>query len=228
MISRQGITFWMKLIEIFKSRQGEGPHAGKEAIFLRLALCNLHCVWCDTKYSWYGGNEVGVLEVFRRIVEMSNNEVKHLVVTGGEPLLWRRELSRLLSMVRDLGYFIEVETNGTISPGELVYLVDEFNVSPKLSNSGLPIRVRFNEKALMDFVRSSKAVFKFVVDKPTDLEEVLWFINRFRIPKDRVYLMSQCITTEECLRKDEEVTRPMAIKLGVNYTPRLHILYGFR
>ncbi len=59
-----------------------------------------------------------------------------------------------------------------------------------------------------------------------DVNEVLWFINKFSIPRDRVYLMSQCTTREECIAKDEGVTKPMAVKLGVNYTPRLHILMG--
>ncbi|WP_243676140.1 hypothetical protein [Vulcanisaeta distributa] len=82
--------------------------------------------------------------------------------------------------------------------------------------------------AIRDFVTSGKAIFKFVVDKPGDIDEVLWFINKFDIPRDKVYLMSQCTTREECITKDEGITKPMAMKLGVNYTPRLHILAGFR
>ncbi len=155
--------------------------------------------------------------------------VRHLVVTGGEPLLWSRELLQLLRFMKAQGFFVEVETNGTLRPGELVNYVDEFNVSPKLSNSGVSVRLRVNELAIRDFVMSDKAIFKFVVDKPGgDVNEVLWFINKFSIPRDRVYLMSQCTTREECIAKDEGVTKPMAVKLGVNYTPRLHILMGFK
>ncbi|MGC8544120.1 MAG: 7-carboxy-7-deazaguanine synthase QueE [Vulcanisaeta sp.] len=218
----------MEVIEIFRSWQGEGPHASKEAIFLRLARCNLRCAWCDTKYSWLGGTNMGVDAVSRRLIEVGGDEVKHLVITGGEPLLWWRELKQLLTVVKGKDWFVEVETNGTLRPGELLDYVDEFNVSPKLSNSGVPLRYRVNETALRYFVSSGKAIFKFVVDKPEDANEVLWFIKRFGIPRGKVYLMSQCITREECIAKDEGITKPMAVKLGVNFTPRLHVLMGFR
>lgn len=217
----------MRVIEIFRSWQGEGPNAGKEAVFLRLALCNLRCSWCDTKYSWLGGTEMSIHDVYDALMKTAGN-VRHLVVTGGEPLLWRRELLPLLSLVKARDFFVEIETNGTLRPGELVKYVDEFNVSPKLSNSGVSVRLRVNELAIRDFVTSGKAIFKFVVDKPGDIDEVLWFINKFDIPRDKVYLMSQCTTREECITKDEGITKPMAMKLGVNYTPRLHILAGFR
>ncbi|BDR93238.1 7-carboxy-7-deazaguanine synthase QueE [Vulcanisaeta souniana] len=217
----------VRVIEIFKSWQGEGPNAGREAVFLRLALCNLRCSWCDTKYSWFGGTEMSVHDVYEALMKTAGG-VRHLAVTGGEPLLWSRELLQLLRFMKAQGFFVEVETNGTLRPGELVNYVDEFNVSPKLSNSGVSVRLRVNELAIRDFVMSGKAIFKFVVDKPGDVNEVLWFINKFSIPRDRVYLMSQCTTREECIAKDEGVTKPMAVKLGVNYTPRLHILMGFK
>jgi hypothetical protein len=106
--------------------------------------------------------------------------------------------------------------------------VDEFNVSPKLSNSGLPIRVRINESAIREFVISGKAVFKFVIENQKDEDEVLWFINKFSIPRDRIYLMSQCTSRDECLSKDEEITKPMAARLSTRFTPRLHIIQGFK
>lgn len=170
---------------------------------------------------------MSINEVYNAIMRVAGN-VRHLVVTGGEPLLWLRELTPLLSLVKAQGFFVEVETNGTLRPGDLVRYVDEFNVSPKLSNSGVPSRFRINEVAIRDFVVSGKAIFKFVIDGPEDVEEVLWFINKFGIPRNRVYLMSQCTTREECIAKDEDITKPMAMKLGVNYTSRLHILMGFR
>ncbi len=155
----------MRVIEIFKSWQGEGPNAGREAVFLRLALCNLRCSWCDTKYSWFGGTEMNVHDVYEALMKTAG-DVRHLVVTGGEPLLWSRELIQLLRFMRAQGFYVEVETNGTLRPGELVNYVDEFNVSLKLSNSGVSVRLRVNELAIRDFVMSGKAIFKFVVDKP--------------------------------------------------------------
>jgi hypothetical protein len=92
----------------------------------------------------------------------------------------------------------------------------------------MPIRARINEQAIREFVRSGKAVFKFVIENKKDEEEVLWFINKFGIPKDRIYLMSQCTSRDECIRKDEETTKPMASRLGIRFTPRLHIIQGFK
>jgi len=80
---------------------------------------------------------MSVYDVCLRLMSIGN-EVRHLVITGGEPLLWLDELMPLLRMIKSLGWYVEVETNGTIPPNGLVNYVDEFNVSPKLSNSGLP------------------------------------------------------------------------------------------
>ena len=78
--------------EIFVSIQGEGVSAGTPCIFIRLALCNLSCSWCDTKYTWdwksYEYNdEVMTLDVneIKSIVDRFN--LKHVVITGGEHLL---------------------------------------------------------------------------------------------------------------------------------------------
>ncbi|MFP3250838.1 MAG: 7-carboxy-7-deazaguanine synthase QueE [Thermoproteus sp.] len=217
----------MKVVEIFRSRQGEGPNAGKEAVFLRLALCNLRCIWCDTKYSWHGGTEMSLDSVYSRLIEAGGG-IKHLVITGGEPLLWIYELLPLVRIIKSLDWYIEVETNGTIPPNGLIEHVDAFNVSPKLSNSRLPISARINERAVNEFVKSNKAIFKFVVENWRDEEEVLWFIDKFGISRERIYLMSQCVSRDECLRKDEEITKPMAVRLGVKFAPRLHIIQEFK
>ena len=88
----------MQVNEIFKSIQGEGPNFGKPAIFLRTAQCNLKCTWCDTKYTWDWKNydfskevkEMTIDEVKDAITEL---EIKHLVITGGEPLLQQDDLA---------------------------------------------------------------------------------------------------------------------------------------
>ena len=108
----------LKLSEIFESLQGEGVSAGVPTIFVRLAQCNLHCTWCDTKYTWdfehYNyDDEVREQssEDVARIVNASTT--RHVVLTGGEPMLQQRALSALfLSLNPDI--IVEVETNGTI------------------------------------------------------------------------------------------------------------------
>ncbi|WP_084019921.1 7-carboxy-7-deazaguanine synthase QueE [Vulcanisaeta thermophila] len=231
----------MRVVEVFRSRQGEGPHMGEEAVFIRLAYCNLYCSWCDTKYSWHPEKAIklGFKVETPRTMELTvdgainlitsvGDGVNHTVITGGEPLLWKRELIELTSRLRGMGWLIEVETNGTISPRGLEGTVDEFNVSIKLAHSGVPRRIRINEGVIKEFVNLNNSIFKFVVNSWDDYDEILELITHFKIPRDRVYLMSQCTTREECTVKDGQLTKPMAKKLGVNHTPRLHIIMGFK
>ena len=111
----------MKVSEIFSSIQGEGLNAGKQAVFLRLALCNLACEWCDTKYTWDWKNydyasEVKEMSIEQVKADLLKPGVKHLVLTGGEPMLQQGELWPLLQSLKETGFFIEIETNGTLLP----------------------------------------------------------------------------------------------------------------
>lgn len=120
--------------EIFYSVQGEGPNLGLPAIFLRLAGCNLACGFCDSKYSWQNGENLTIAEI---ITKVNSYNCRRVVVTGGEPLLQQENLAELLSILKDdlTGFidFIEVETNGSISPSkQMLKVVDSWIVSPKL------------------------------------------------------------------------------------------------
>ena len=132
----------VKISEIFESIQGEGTNAGKEAIFLRTAECNLRCTWCDTKYTWDWKNysydkevkEITINDI-KQILEKSS--IRHLVITGGEPLMQQDDLVELVTFLKP-EFYVEVETNGTILPNnELTTLVDQWNVSPRLRILGI-------------------------------------------------------------------------------------------
>ena len=107
--------------EIFYSLQGEGVTAGTPTVFLRLANCNLSCSWCDTKYTW----DWESYDSRREVMELSDDdaherilafECRHLVITGGEPLMQQRALGSVVSRLASQGFFCEVETNGTLEP----------------------------------------------------------------------------------------------------------------
>ena len=107
--------------EIFCSVQGEGVNIGKPAVFLRLGLCNLKCTWCDTKYTWDWDNYNPKEQLVEMPLEDVEQEIlrhnrKYLVVTGGEPMIQQDQLIPLLEHLENNGFFIEVETNGTIVP----------------------------------------------------------------------------------------------------------------
>ena len=127
--------------------QGEGKLAGTPSLFLRLAGCNLRCMWrmkngeiscCDTPYaSFYQEHttRADVGEIVDRIQKYGSH-LKHLVITGGEPLLQRKALAELCKEVKErLEWHITLETNATIFDEELVRHIDLFSLSPKLVNS---------------------------------------------------------------------------------------------
>jgi len=114
------------LVEIFRSLQGEGARTGFPAVFVRFAGCNLNCPWCDTPRE-----PTLFLTPEETVAAVSRLGPEDVILTGGEPLIspcWR-EIARLL---REKGYRIAIETNGTI---ELFAaereLIDYIAVSPK-------------------------------------------------------------------------------------------------
>jgi len=95
--------------EIFHSIQGEGLYAGRPAVFLRLALCNLACVWCDTRYTWDWEHYDQRREVVTISVDEAEEAIRrylcrNLVVTGGEPLVQQRALTPLLEHLKGGGF----------------------------------------------------------------------------------------------------------------------------
>ncbi len=215
--------------EIFTSLQGEGPNMGSPSVFLRLATCNLTCSWCDTKYTWdwsqhdYEKEVVSVdtSQVEQRILEST---CRRLVVTGGEPLLQQTQLAPLVAALKRQGFQCEVETNGTIIPApQLVQDIDQWNVSPKLVNSGNPGGRREVPQALEAFAQLSHAYFKFVVAGPEDIQEVHSMRDRYGLPRHRIILMPEGQTRDRVQRGGGWISE-VCIKEGFRFSTRLHIL----
>ncbi len=216
--------------EIFLSVQGEGVHAGAPSVFLRTYFCNLTCTWCDTKYTWLNQNEASagidyqLIKIQELLEKLTSFGCKHLVVTGGEPLMHQGILSRLLSRLKLLGFFIEVETNGTIAPSaEMLDCIDCFNVSPKISNSLVQSGVRVRPSALAAFVRSGKTWFKFVICESRDLTEVEDMVSTHNLPRARVLLMPEGMDADTLTERSKWLV-DICKQHGFRFTPRLHIL----
>jgi len=110
----------LKLSEIFHSLQGEGVSTGAPCVFVRLAQCNLHCAWCDTKYTWdferYRYEDEVREQSVAEVAQIANDATsRRLVLTGGEPLLQQRSLKEFFARLAP-DITVEVETNGTIWP----------------------------------------------------------------------------------------------------------------
>jgi len=100
----------LRLTEIFFSLQGEASRAGLPTVFIRLTGCPLRCVWCDTTYSFTGGEPATIASV---LDEVAKYPVRQVCVTGGEPLA-QKECLPLLSALCDAGYDVSLETSGAL------------------------------------------------------------------------------------------------------------------
>lgn len=100
----------LKVTEIFLSLQGEARDAGWPTVFVRLTGCPLRCQYCDTAYAFHGGAWRGIDGI---VEEVASHGVRHVCVTGGEPLAQKRCL-QLLSRLCDGGHAVSLETSGAI------------------------------------------------------------------------------------------------------------------
>ena len=207
--------------------QGEGPSAGRLAAFVRLSRCQLACTWCDTPYTW----DRTRYDLGAESRRMTQAEVWHavkaidaglVVITGGEPLLQQDRLAGLAGMCRAAGRRTEIETNGAVVPSRvLAGATRRFNVSLKLANSGMPASRRLRPEAIRALASTGKAVWKFVVTSPADLEEIAGLQQRYGL--DPVWVMPEGTTSGQILRRMRELADPVLAR-GWNLTPRLHTL----
>lgn len=217
--------------EIFASFQGEGISLGEPCVFLRLGHCNLKCTWCDTKYTWDWKN----YDIRKELTALNANQAlelilraagknQRLIVTGGEPLL-QQENAELLTVLKTLQrkkWIIEVETNGTIVPNkEWTKIVDQWNVSPKLSHSKNEILLR-ETGALSAFAIMKNAYFKFVVESVCDMVEINDWVKKYELEGQRVFLMPQA-RTKAALKKKKELIERLAAKWGYLASNRSHV-----
>lgn len=114
--STQAAAERLRITEIFHSIQGEADAIGWRTVFVRLTGCPLRCVWCDTEYSFYGGDWREIDDI---VAEVASHGAKHVCVTGGEPLAQKRCLI-LLARLCDAGHDVSLETSGALD----VSLVD--------------------------------------------------------------------------------------------------------
>ena len=100
----------LRLIELYRSVQGESSFAGVPCIFVRLAGCNLRCSWCDSEYTFTGGQPFTNDEILREIEVLQ--PCRLIEFTGGEPMLQARELLPLMERLLGAGYELMIETSG--------------------------------------------------------------------------------------------------------------------
>ena len=221
------MTLWIS--EIFgPTIQGEGLGAGKPAVFLRLAGCNLSCTWCDTRYSWdwkrfdpsVEAKRLAVGEVFDELYDLAAMG-ELIVITGGEPLLQAEALRRLIIGLNRADHAVEIETNGTRPPLGPPVAGVRYNVSPKLDNADTP-----NRDVHPDWRGRPDVRLKFVVSGQGDAVEIGNLVRDLAIPPSRVAVMPEGQTVER-LEQTAPIALQVALDLGARYSDRLHIrLWG--
>jgi 7-carboxy-7-deazaguanine synthase len=157
----------MQIIEIYRSIQGESSFAGVPCIFVRLAACNLRCSWCDSEYTFTGGEKMSVDEVQQEVLKLAPAGL--LEFTGGEPMLQERELVPLMDRLLARGYTLLLETSGE-RPLEHVPLAVHKIVDVKCPGSGEGGTFRMTNLATLTaddeikFVLSGRADYEYARD----------------------------------------------------------------
>jgi 7-carboxy-7-deazaguanine synthase len=149
----------LRITEIFLSLQGEGRNVGLPTVFVRLTGCPLRCVYCDTAYAFTGGERMSLTQVLKRVADF---EVRHVCVTGGEPLAQPACLE-LLTALCDAGHAVSLETSGAMAIGEVDGRVAKV-VDLKTPGSGEAGKNRYENLAHL----ASSDQLKFVICDAAD------------------------------------------------------------
>lgn len=176
------------VIEKFVSIDGEGPMAGALATFIRFEGCNLRCKWCDTTYSWEAGAEREMMSsqaIYAYIKEMG---VKHITLTGGEPLMQPEMGSLLAQLINDPELLIHIETNGSvdIEPFKKAYPSSRIRyiVDFKLPASGMTHKMALNNLNVVE----AQDVYKFVIASEEDIKKAYSLLKSYALDqKCQVY-----------------------------------------
>ena len=161
----------LRITEIFLSIQGESSHAGRPCSFVRLTGCPMRCVWCDSEYTFTGGERIGFENIFAKLEEYG---CKLVEVTGGEPLA-QKNVFPFIAELCDRGYEVLVETGGFVSI-ERVDPRASVILDVKCPASGESER---NHWPNLERLRMEKDEAKFVVADLVDWEFALSIIERY-------------------------------------------------
>jgi 7-carboxy-7-deazaguanine synthase len=161
----------LRVTEIFHSIQGESTHAGRRCTFVRLTGCPMRCVWCDSEYTFTGGDHIPIDEVMNQVRAFGCNLVE---VTGGEPLAQAEALT-LIRQLCDEGFEVLIETGGYVST-EKVDQRAKVILDVKCPGSGEHER---NHWPNLDLLRADKDEVKFVIANRADWDFACEIIDRF-------------------------------------------------
>lgn len=236
--------------KLFYTLEGEGEYIGQPSVFMRLSMCNLRCPGfaspdspngCDSYISWSVKNKYTFQQIWDEffIGQGFADKLRMgaiLKYTGGEPLVQQKALWQWDEFLRDKLYdkfgpsqtanLTDFETNATILPMSQWVQRATFTTSPKLTSNGDPESKTYKPEVLR-WHRANHSGFKFVITNDKDIEEI-WckYVEDdqgINVPRNRIWFMPACGSREEHIERAPAVAE-YAKAMGVNFSPRLHLL----
>ncbi|MFW6272306.1 MAG: radical SAM protein [bacterium] len=216
----------LKLAEVFKGFQGEGPTTGSSALFIRMLGCNLSCYLCDSKFSWKQ-NKLSYIEISQQDLFEQISNCNRIVITGGEPLIYSND-QLVKSIVQNFGAIkpIEIETNGTIVPSKTIldlfkkYSI-QLNISPKIN-----IQQENDEDTfphIIKHLKNQNYIVKFLATNKKDFQLIDQLVDQFHIPCSKVWIQPIGIKSNQvkqtCLNLEQDI-----LQRNFNLSARLHVL----
>jgi 7-carboxy-7-deazaguanine synthase len=198
----------LRITEIFLSIQGESSHAGRPCSFVRLTGCPMRCVWCDSEYTFTGGERIGFDEIFARLEEFG---CKLVEVTGGEPLA-QKAVFPFITGLCDRGYEVLIETGGYVST-EPVDGRAKIILDVKCPASGEAER---NHWPNLEHLKPDKDEVKFVVADMADWLFAKEIIEKYGLANRAKEILISPVFGAEDLREMAEAVSTSGLKVRLN------------
>lgn len=194
----------LRVTEIFRSVQGESTHAGRPCAFVRLTGCPMRCVWCDSEYTFTGGEHVSVEDVMRQVRAYGCQLVE---VTGGEPLAQKEALG-LIRQLCDEGFEVLIETGGFVST-EGVDERAKIILDVKCPASGEAVRNHWPNLARL---RADRDEVKFVVKDRADWEFTCRVVEEYKLESRALAILVSPVWGETDLKELADLVSQSGLK----------------
>ena len=196
----------MKVVEIFKSIEGEGKRTGLPCTFIRLVGCNLRCNYCDTKYSYNEDSSTKTMTPEDIVQKVKDLGTKTVTITGGEPLM-HDDIEILVDQLLLADFKVNIETNGSFNIYSFLRSLRMMKCRKKLDNLLFTIDYKCNGSGMSRYMhrgnfgtselRGANVVYKFVVSNEEDLEQAKYIIDKYKLTDDAEVFISPCFNRIE-------------------------------
>ena len=208
----------LRITEIFLSIQGESSHAGRPCSFVRLTGCPMRCVWCDSEYTFTGGEHISFDAIFERLEEFG---CKLVEVTGGEPLS-QKNVFPFITELCDRDFEVLIETGGFVSTEEVDSRASIIlDVKCPLSSEA-----ERNHWPNLERLRPDKDEVKFVVADMSDWEFALEIIGQYDLIERTKEVLISPVHGVENLTQIAEAVSKSGLKLRLNLQLHKYIWGG--